>query len=320
MSSAPSPTPHTTTLPLSPLNVITSGLQLPSIPVTLDESVMQTCQQTNLELLLQRVGLYATTGFQLPFAQLPQTSLVSPLELNQMTIAGFSQLATSPLSNASTLSTPSLAASTPTMTTAPINASQMPTPSFHLPLPQANLTLASGFVAPIPQIITPMPSVSVSPPNASASTSSMPQTSSTKLRLLQRPYKDELAVPSCSFNRRQSAPEQSIQIISRASERRRYSDFSIDALLRAPAQQRALRGDEKKNNRKQRTIYGLRQTEVLEEAFHSQRYMVGTERETLASRLGLSEAQVRVWFQNRRSKQRKMNRQAGQSEQPGSRL
>ncbi|CAB3403648.1 unnamed protein product [Caenorhabditis bovis] len=63
----------------------------------------------------------------------------------------------------------------------------------------------------------------------------------------------------------------------------------------------------KKPPRKQRTIYGVKQTEVLEEAFNSQKYMVGVEREMLARDLGLSEAQVRVWFQNRRSKFRKVH-------------
>ncbi|VDK30882.1 unnamed protein product [Anisakis simplex] len=62
------------------------------------------------------------------------------------------------------------------------------------------------------------------------------------------------------------------------------------------------------SQRKQRTIYGASQTRVLERAFEEQQYMVGTERELLAERLGLSEAQVRVWFQNRRSKWRKQVR------------
>ncbi|CAI5446598.1 unnamed protein product [Caenorhabditis angaria] len=65
--------------------------------------------------------------------------------------------------------------------------------------------------------------------------------------------------------------------------------------------------------RKQRTIYGSRQTEQLEDAFHSQKYMVGAEREQLAHRLGLTESQVRVWFQNRRSKHRKLSRTDGPS-------
>ncbi|GMR42070.1 hypothetical protein PMAYCL1PPCAC_12265 [Pristionchus mayeri] len=62
------------------------------------------------------------------------------------------------------------------------------------------------------------------------------------------------------------------------------------------------------NPRKQRTIYAGGQTRELEASFQQQRYMVGSEREALASKLGLSEAQVRVWFQNRRSKHRKESR------------
>ncbi|CAD6188588.1 unnamed protein product [Caenorhabditis auriculariae] len=114
--------------------------------------------------------------------------------------------------------------------------------------------------------------------------------------------------------RRFSAPETTLSEPFSDHDRRRFSDFTVEALLRSPDHQRISVASESRRGmgRKQRTIYGMRQTEVLEEAFHSQRYMVGAERETLASRLGLTEAQVRVWFQNRRSKQRKLNRRAEQ--------
>ncbi|KAK3095766.1 hypothetical protein FSP39_018760, partial [Pinctada imbricata] len=54
-----------------------------------------------------------------------------------------------------------------------------------------------------------------------------------------------------------------------------------------------------------RTIFTPEQLERLEAEFEKQQYMVGTERYYLACSLNLSEAQVKVWFQNRRIKWRK---------------
>ncbi|KAA0186101.1 Not2-like [Hyalella azteca] len=54
-----------------------------------------------------------------------------------------------------------------------------------------------------------------------------------------------------------------------------------------------------------RTIFTAEQLERLEAEFSRQQYMVGPERVFLANSLQLSEAQVKVWFQNRRIKWRK---------------
>ncbi|XP_064631420.1 homeobox protein ceh-2-like [Lineus longissimus] len=56
-----------------------------------------------------------------------------------------------------------------------------------------------------------------------------------------------------------------------------------------------------------RTIFTPEQLDRLEAEFERQQYMVGTERYYLASALNLTEAQVKVWFQNRRIKWRKQN-------------
>ncbi|XP_007906772.1 homeobox protein notochord-like [Callorhinchus milii] len=56
-----------------------------------------------------------------------------------------------------------------------------------------------------------------------------------------------------------------------------------------------------------RTIFTQEQLSRLEKEFARQQYMVGTERYLLASALNLSEAQVKVWFQNRRIKWRKQS-------------
>jgi len=44
---------------------------------------------------------------------------------------------------------------------------------------------------------------------------------------------------------------------------------------------------------------------ALEKTFEQQKYLAGPERARLAYTLGMSESQVKVWFQNRRTKWRK---------------
>uniref|UniRef100_H3AJP5 Notochord homeobox n=2 Tax=Latimeria chalumnae TaxID=7897 RepID=H3AJP5_LATCH len=56
-----------------------------------------------------------------------------------------------------------------------------------------------------------------------------------------------------------------------------------------------------------RTIFTNEQLARLEKEFARQQYMVGSERFLLASSLQLTEAQVKVWFQNRRIKWRKQS-------------
>uniref|UniRef100_H2YXD7 Homeobox domain-containing protein n=1 Tax=Ciona savignyi TaxID=51511 RepID=H2YXD7_CIOSA len=58
-----------------------------------------------------------------------------------------------------------------------------------------------------------------------------------------------------------------------------------------------------------RTIFTPEQLEKLESEFGRQHYMVGSERYYLARQLKLNEAQVKVWFQNRRIKWRKQRHQ-----------
>ena len=46
---------------------------------------------------------------------------------------------------------------------------------------------------------------------------------------------------------------------------------------------------------------------VLEHVFRSKPYIMGRERNALAKRVGLSELQVKTWFQNKRQKYRRLN-------------
>lgn len=63
--------------------------------------------------------------------------------------------------------------------------------------------------------------------------------------------------------------------------------------------------DNSMSNKRMRTIFTQEQLDKLEEEFLRQQYMVGSERSYLANSLGLTESQVKIWFQNRRIKWRK---------------
>ncbi|XP_017288915.2 homeobox protein notochord isoform X2 [Kryptolebias marmoratus] len=60
-------------------------------------------------------------------------------------------------------------------------------------------------------------------------------------------------------------------------------------------------------SKRMRTSFSSEQLSRLEKEFARQQYMVGSERFLLASALQLTEAQVKVWFQNRRIKWRKQS-------------
>ncbi|XP_024286403.1 homeobox protein notochord-like [Oncorhynchus tshawytscha] len=61
----------------------------------------------------------------------------------------------------------------------------------------------------------------------------------------------------------------------------------------------------RRSGRRIRTSYTDDQLTKLEEVFSKQRYMTGTEKMLLASVLRLTQTQVKVWFQNRRTRWRK---------------
>lgn len=61
------------------------------------------------------------------------------------------------------------------------------------------------------------------------------------------------------------------------------------------------------HRRNSRPTFSGRQVFLLEKTFQQTKYLAGPERTRLAYSLGMSESQVKVWFQNRRTKWRKMN-------------
>lgn len=58
--------------------------------------------------------------------------------------------------------------------------------------------------------------------------------------------------------------------------------------------------------KRNRTAFSPSQLLQLEQAFEKNHYVVGQERKSLAAKLQLTETQVKVWFQNRRTKHKRM--------------
>ncbi|XP_017486549.1 PREDICTED: homeotic protein empty spiracles-like, partial [Rhagoletis zephyria] len=58
-----------------------------------------------------------------------------------------------------------------------------------------------------------------------------------------------------------------------------------------------------------RTAFSPTQLLKLEHAFENNHYVVGAERKQLAQALSLTETQVKVWFQNRRTKHKRMQQE-----------
>ncbi len=75
---------------------------------------------------------------------------------------------------------------------------------------------------------------------------------------------------------------------------------------------------------KYRVVYTDHQRLELEKEFYSNRYITIRRKAELAGNLGLSERQVKIWFQNRRAKERKQNKkreeQAGKTQTQSSPL
>ncbi|XP_062578407.1 homeobox protein EMX2-like [Saccostrea cucullata] len=69
-----------------------------------------------------------------------------------------------------------------------------------------------------------------------------------------------------------------------------------------------------------RTAFSPTQLLQLEHAFEKNHYVVGQERKDLARNLRLSETQVKVWFQNRRTKFKRVKAEEGMTKSHSKKL
>uniref|UniRef100_A0A7N5JVB2 Distal-less homeobox 4 n=1 Tax=Ailuropoda melanoleuca TaxID=9646 RepID=A0A7N5JVB2_AILME len=72
-----------------------------------------------------------------------------------------------------------------------------------------------------------------------------------------------------------------------------------------------------KKLRKPRTIYSSLQLQHLNQRFQHTQYLALPERAQLAAQLGLTQTQVKIWFQNKRSKYKKLRKQSSGEQEGG---
>ncbi|XP_068121114.1 homeobox protein CDX-2-like [Hyperolius riggenbachi] len=87
--------------------------------------------------------------------------------------------------------------------------------------------------------------------------------------------------------------------------------------MRKPATQVTTVGGKTRTKDKYRVVYTDHQRLELEKEFHYSRYITIRRKSELATNLGLSERQVKIWFQNRRAKERKITKKRIQQTQNG---
>ncbi|EDL15968.1 homeobox protein DLX-4 [Mus musculus] len=108
------------------------------------------------------------------------------------------------------------------------------------------------------------------------------------------PRQQQLVAPSQPFHR----PAEHPQELEAESEKL--------ALSLVPSQQQSLT----RKLRKPRTIYSSLQLQHLNQRFQHTQYLALPERAQLAAQLGLTQTQVKIWFQNKRSKYKKLLKQS----------
>ncbi|KAM7067463.1 homeobox protein DLX-4 [Molossus nigricans] len=149
--------------------------------------------------------------------------------------------------------------------------------------------------------ISPVPSVVAAYPlglcSATAATSDLPY-SGPYGHLLPYPYTGP-ATPADAYLPCQQPAAPSQQEREADSEKPPQSPDPSERLPQAPT----------KRLRKPRTIYSSLQLQHLNQRFQHAQYLALPERAQLAAQLGLTQTQVKIWFQNKRSKYKKLLKQ-----------
>ncbi|EAW94654.1 homeobox protein DLX-4 isoform X1 [Pongo pygmaeus] len=158
--------------------------------------------------------------------------------------------------------------------------------------------------------LAPVPSVAAAYPlGLSPTTAASPNLSYSRPygHLLSYPY-TEPANPGDSYLSCQQpaalsqplcGPAEHPQELEADSEKPRLSPEPSERRPQAPA----------KKLRKPRTIYSSLQLQHLNQRFQHTQYLALPERAQLAAQLGLTQTQVKIWFQNKRSKYKKLLKQ-----------
>ncbi|KAL4640960.1 NK1 transcription factor-related protein 2-like [Arapaima gigas] len=106
-------------------------------------------------------------------------------------------------------------------------------------------------------------------------------------------------------------------VLDRPDSSRCDSDI-VTGISEDPTRQKRRRSDHSCSKpRRARTAFTYEQLVALENKFRSTRYLSVCERLNLALSLSLTETQVKIWFQNRRTKWKKQNPGADGAVQPG---
>ncbi|XP_005993018.1 homeobox protein CDX-1 [Latimeria chalumnae] len=106
----------------------------------------------------------------------------------------------------------------------------------------------------------------------------------------------------------QTLNSNSVEQISLNSQRRNPYDW-----MKKPNQSVSSSGKTRTKD-KYRVVYTDHQRLELEKEFHYSRYITIRRKSELSIALGLSERQVKIWFQNRRAKERKIKKKMQQSQ------
>ncbi|XP_049637328.1 homeobox protein DLX-4 [Suncus etruscus] len=161
-------------------------------------------------------------------------------------------------------------------------------------------------IAPVPSTVVAAYPLGLSP--ATAAASDLPY-SGAYGHLLPYPYPG-LATPGVSYLPRQQP--------GTPSQQERKADSEKPPL--SPEHPQVPLQTQTKKLRKPRTIYSSLQLQHLNQRFQHTQYLALPERAQLAAQLGLTQTQVKIWFQNKRSKYKKLLKQNSMGQEGASSL